>query len=530
MSDTASIPTLLDTAEGKTLYVDGEPFLMRAGEVHNSTSSSIAWMGRAWEKAGELGMNTLLTPVTWELVEPVEGTFDFSGVDALIDQAREQGGHLVLLWFGAWKNGQCSYAPAWVKRDTDRFWRAEPVKGVRKMALKDFYNFPYTTLSAFCEETLRMDARAFARLMAHLRDYDAERHTVLAIQVENECGLQGAARDHVDAADAAFLQEVPEGLVSFMRENVDGLAPDIASALSAGTGAGSWKEVFGPCAEELFQTYHTARYVNTVAEAGRREYPLPTLANSWLDKGEAPGVFPTGGPNARVLEVWRWAAPSIDVCSPDIYIPAFCETCDAFRKLGNPLLVPETATHAYAAARTMWAIGHHHALACSPFGFEEMGEPFSDETGALLGMDTSDPALRTPQDPTEYQAVNEALSGLFTHAGGYGAMEAVISECGRQQTLELGSWHLDVAFGDAPGAVLVLPEGEDGAYLLVLNATVTLVSSDEALPHVDLALLEDGSFDQNGRWVADRRLNGDEVLFLRYEEPTLLRMEVLSYR
>ena len=105
MSGHTSIPHLALVDGSTTLMVHGRPFLMLAGEVHNSTSSSEAWMSRAWDKAGELGLNTLYVPVTWELVEPEEGVFDFTVVDALIDQARERGGHLVLLWFGAWKNG-----------------------------------------------------------------------------------------------------------------------------------------------------------------------------------------------------------------------------------------------------------------------------------------------------------------------------------------------------------------------------------------------------------------------------------------
>lgn len=88
---------------------------MLAGEVHNSNSSSIEYMEQVWDQAESLGMNSLLLPVTWELVEPEEGVFDFELVDGLIEQARRWGKKLGFLWFGAWKNAQCYYAPAWVK-------------------------------------------------------------------------------------------------------------------------------------------------------------------------------------------------------------------------------------------------------------------------------------------------------------------------------------------------------------------------------------------------------------------------------
>ena len=99
----------------KLLMVEDKPFIMLAGEVHNSNASSVEYMEGVYDQADRLGMNTLLLPVSWELVEPREGVFDFSLVDGLIEQARRRGKKLSFLWFGAWKNAQCYYAPEWVK-------------------------------------------------------------------------------------------------------------------------------------------------------------------------------------------------------------------------------------------------------------------------------------------------------------------------------------------------------------------------------------------------------------------------------
>jgi hypothetical protein len=44
-------------------------------------------------------------------MEPEPGRFDFASVDALVAGAREHHLHLVLLWFGTWKNGQAHYVP-----------------------------------------------------------------------------------------------------------------------------------------------------------------------------------------------------------------------------------------------------------------------------------------------------------------------------------------------------------------------------------------------------------------------------------
>ena len=105
------IPYIVQQGNRKVLMVNGAPFIMLAGEVHNSNSSSVEYMEQVWSRAKELGMNTLLLPVTWELIEPQEGIFDFSIVDALIQQARKREKKLGFLWFGSWKNAQCYYTP-----------------------------------------------------------------------------------------------------------------------------------------------------------------------------------------------------------------------------------------------------------------------------------------------------------------------------------------------------------------------------------------------------------------------------------
>lgn len=526
-----SLPRLVRRDASQVLMVDGEPFVMLAGEVHNSCSSSAKTLGTAFDKAVVLGMNSVVIPVTWELIEPEEGVFDFSTVDFALDLARERGLRLELLWFGAWKNAQCYYAPAWVKRDLDRFQRAEPVAGQRKTTIMGGM-LGYTALSLFCPATREADAKAFASLMGHLREVDGGERTVLCVQVENESGLMGAAREHSPAADEAFARDVPQDLVQALRDSRDTLAPDIAAALDAGAGEGSWEEVFGAVAEELFSVYHMASYVEAVAAAGKRTYPLPLTVNCWLDKGGEPGSYPTGGPVARVMEVWKHVAPSIDVIGPDIYVPAFCDVCDAYRKLDNPLFIPETSTHSYAAPRELWAVGHHHAICYSPFGFEDMGEPADTVIGSLFGMDTSDPALATPQDADEYAQVTVLLKQLLASAPdviGTGRMDAVISERPDQDTMTFGSFGVSVSYlGSLPGACLAVSAGEDELFVLGLRCMVEPVSADEARPNVDILVLEDGSF-VDGEWVADRRLNGDEASLIICNEPTLLHLKLFVY-
>jgi beta-galactosidase GanA len=111
------IPRLARQGEATQLLVDGKPFLILGGELGNSSASSLDYLSAQWPTLKALNLNTVLAPVSWDQIEPVEGRFDFTVVDGVIDQARAHDARLVLLWFGSWKNSMSSYAPAWVKRD-----------------------------------------------------------------------------------------------------------------------------------------------------------------------------------------------------------------------------------------------------------------------------------------------------------------------------------------------------------------------------------------------------------------------------
>ena len=529
-------PHLARHNDTTVLMVDEKPFILLAGEVHNSNASSAEYMERVWDQAEELGMNGLLLPVAWETVEPVEGQFDFSLVDQLILQARAREKKLVLLWFGSWKNAECMYAPEWIKRDLKRFRRAQIEKGKNKAPRKNFYYIPYTSLSYLCMESRDADARAFGRLMAHLRDFDGEAHTVVAVQVENETGLLGAAREASDEADALFASPVPEDFAAYMRAHADTMAADVRAAVENGEASGAWEQVFGPAAEEIFSAYHIARYVDTVAAAGKREYPLPMAVNCWLDKGEEPGKYPSGGPVSRMNEVWRFCAPHIDLHCPDIYVPDFCGVCDEYTRRGGPLFIPECATHSYSGPRLVYTVGHYHAVCYAPFGFEDMGQPFSAAQSYLFGVDVTDPALKTPQDRGEYGWFNRTLASMMpmlTERYGTRDLQAVCSERSEDCVLDFGAFQVQAVF-DHPmlqkrdGVCLGLRTGVEECYLVVCRCGLNLASGDGEKPNLDILTLEEGRL-EDGAWHVIRRLNGDEAAFLKYDEPTLLRLRVFTY-
>src|ERR1700752_5025468 len=118
-----ALPHLEKRGATTQLIVDGKPFLMLSGGLNNSSSSSLDYTKPLWPKLAAMSLNTVITPLSWETIEPTEGKFDFSLVDGLVTQAREQNLHVVFLWLASWKNGMSSYAPGWVKGNPKRFPR-----------------------------------------------------------------------------------------------------------------------------------------------------------------------------------------------------------------------------------------------------------------------------------------------------------------------------------------------------------------------------------------------------------------------
>jgi beta-galactosidase GanA len=517
-------PSLVRRGEATELVVAGKPFLILGGELGNSTASDRAALAPLWPEFRALGLNTVLAPVSWERIEPEERKFDFASVDALIEDARASDLHLVLLWFGAWKNSMSSYVPAWVKCDSRRFPRVHDPEG---KAIE--------MLSAFDPNARQADARAFAALMTHLKAVDSQRRTVLMVQVENEVGMLGAAREHGPAADAAFAAPVPRALVDRL---ASATAESPARALWQANGArraGSWRTLFGDGdkAEEIFTAWHFARYVESVAAAGKAVYPLPLYVNAALARpGKRPGDYPAGGPLPPLLEIWRAGAPSIDLIAPDIYFPNFREIAAAY---GRPLFVPEAerAGDPRFGADAWLAAGAFGAIGFSPFAIDTVA---GSEAAASLG--------RT------YRLLASIAPILLDarRLGEVAGFAAPVSFDGRvdetPQSAVLGDYRFTVSFVDpwtpradqridAHGGLIIRTGPED--YLVAGEGlVVTVAPADPAAGSAGIDRDEQGRY-IDGSWHEDRRLNGDEThqgrhIRLPPGAPSLQRVRLYRYR
>ena len=156
----------LVTRNGVTRFeIDGKPFVMFGGELHNSTSSSERYMEEigVWGQMKAGNFNTVIASSSWELVEPEEGKYDFSSVDHVIRNARRHGLKVVMIWFASWKNGTSTYAPGYVKRNPKKY----PL-----VLDRDGKNL--NVLSTFGRASMEADRKAYSALMRHIREIDTD--------------------------------------------------------------------------------------------------------------------------------------------------------------------------------------------------------------------------------------------------------------------------------------------------------------------------------------------------------------------
>ena len=487
----AQIPHLQKQGSATQLIVGGQPFLILGGELHNSSSSNLDYMRPIWRRMTVMNFNTVLAGVSWELVEPAEGHYDFRLVDGLIQSARRTNLRLVLLWFGSWKNGMSSYIPVWVKKDFKRFPRVRLQNG----------NTP-EVLSTLAPASWEADAKAFGALMRHIKEFDAKENTVLMVQVENEVGVLGDSRDRSEPANAAFSKDVPKALLDNLKKNRESLYSDFKKRWEAAgsKSSGTWEQVFGasPETDEIFMAWHYALYVDKVAAAGKAEYALPLFANTWLSNPDhKPGNWPSGGPQPQVLDIWRAAAPHLDFLSPDIYQANFAEWCRRFTHAGNPLFIPEMQRAADGARNIFYAIGQHDAIGTSPFAVDSI----EDAKQAPLGK--------------SYEVLQQLAPLILKHQGKGEMAGFLLDKAHPSVKAQLGGYELDISldsifgFNAETGYGLIIATRPDEFMGAGSGFRIAFSAKTPGPKLVGIGTIEEESY-FNGTWSPGRRLNGDE--------------------
>jgi hypothetical protein len=509
------IPRIVKKDGRFALFVDGAPYLMLGAQVHNS-STWPSMFPQIWPAMEFLNVNTVEIPIYWEQFEAQPGHYDYSMVDTLLKEGREHHVHLVLLWFGTWKNGSQHYMPEWMKLDPVRY---------AHVVNKDGH--PVDSPSPYATATLEADKKAFTALMGHLKASDPER-TVIMVQVENEAGTSGGTlRDYSPAAQKLFEAPVP---------------PDVLSAMQVKTASPSpnWQEAFGTEAEVNFHAWSVARYIGQVAAAGKAVYPLPLYANAALRdplKPGAPGSYESGGPTDNVLSIWKVAAPALDVLGPDIYFqnnaPVYLKVLELYHRDDNALFVPETG--GAANARFFFSALGLQAIGYSPFGMDFARTRTPAETMSPKDREAS----------WEPWAMNYRLIGPMqreiARLNFEGKLKAVAEVQGKvTETLPFGAWNAVVSYGanrrvapvgnpEPTGRALVAQLKDDQFLVTGYFCRVDFQPAD-ANTNRQYLRVEEGTY-ENGVFKFLRILNGDETDYgLNFvTEPVVLRVSLAKY-
>lgn len=526
MSSKKEMPQIKKDKNGRSVWlVDGAPYIALAGEIHNSSSSSLQYMDeKVWPALRPLHMNTVILPVAWETIEPEEGKFDFSLPDGLIAAARREQVRLVILWFGLWKNGISTYIPGWAKK-------ASSGTGARFFRARDAFGRPLDCISPFCTDAVTADAAAFRALMQHLAEVDTDR-TVIAVQVENEMGILGADRDYCGAANRAFEQPIPQPVADWFGVR------------------GNWQQAFGRDGAEMMMAWQYAGAVEQIASQGKSVYPLPMYVNAWLQQHpDRAGKYPCGGPIAKMRDVWRLAAPSIDCYAPDIYVNHYRDVCDEYAAAGNPLFIPEVRATKDSASFLFYAVGKHNALCFAPFGIEDLCGKRQDEADPSLlatlniGAGAFDVSNAGERLAAAYDLIGN-MQELIREAHAQGRIHAFLEYNDAGVTIPLEKYDAQISYTGASGSFFggpgkrpdsavaggfIIEQSEDEFLICGTGFSVNFLPKPGVQAVTGILRKEEGRY-RGGVWIPGRVLNGDEGYFIHLSDfPQVQRVWLYSY-
>lgn len=500
-------PTIEERDGTYQLIINGEPFIILGGQIFNSSAWPVV-LDDLWPRFEELSFNTIEVPIYWEAIEPKQGEYDFSNANYLIEKATDHNLKLIFLWFATWKNGRMTYAPEWIKENSSTYTRVVDEKGEKQ-----------NILSPHCDATLEADKKAFHSLLDHIKDID-DNQTVIMVQPENEPGLLDTVRDHSAEATEDFESEVPDELIDAL--NVK---------------EGTWQEVFGNDAEEVFTAYHVASYIDEVASAGKEAYSLPMYVNAWIreQRFQRPEEYPTGGPTSNVLDVWKAAAPHIDFLAPDLYIgndEKFSQICDAYDRNDNPLFIPEMGRGMGYARKLISAIGNQHALGVAPYGIDRQ-----DPTKRV------DPSFEHIEPQIETFRLLEPVLPVIATLRGTDHLKAATERPGlTDELLQFDKYDLLLTFQetaaafsldenkDATGRVIVARLGPDEFLITGFDTQFEFRTPQESDATAEVLSVKEGTYDGKGTWHTERRWNGDALHYSQLpNDGATIRMK-LQYR
>ena len=509
--------------------VDGKPFFSVGAQMNNSSSYDAFRLERAFHIVKKTGLNTVAAPVYWECLEPEEGVYDDSQITGILEMAEKYDLHVTVLWFGTWKNGNSHYIPEWVKTDHERFTWVRTADGT-----------PVRTISPACQAACERDCAAFTELCRYIAKADTG-HRVLAIQVENEPGIIGSARDYSQASQEEFEGQVPQPVAEYAGKT------------------GTWEEVFGFDAAEFYSAWKFSTYIEKVVEAGKAVTDLPMYTNVWLGEmhSRIAGVdYPSGGAVCKTLELFRIGAPGLDTISPDTYLqdmPVWKKLNAAYEDGVHPYYIPELMPSALAATEAIQAVVENGLCGVHFFGLDALAgpddsilPPFAEAVNSLKTLVNMKPLIEKYQGSgklyavTQYEGMSEQYIDFGDYIGSVRFDNRNNDLMAKKTDGTRDNLHMFADYSNERGKGLICYEG-DGKFWLAGNAWRLMLypkSSIEAATNAAhsadflnqrtqaFLTVREGYFDETGTYQITRRRNGDEADYGFWVTPDVGVVEV----
>ena len=172
------------------LEVDGEPFALYGAQIRIDIFRNCDYMDWTdieayFDKAVELGVNTVELSHTWRMVEPEMDRYDFTPIDRLLGMASRRGLKVELLWFGSNMIGDSYsfFVPDYILRQK-RLHLLRNDEG-RATALYGYDHILYLDDPWLMER----ECKAVRTLFDHIYEWDKKhggKHPVITCQIENE--------------------------------------------------------------------------------------------------------------------------------------------------------------------------------------------------------------------------------------------------------------------------------------------------------------------------------------------------------
>jgi hypothetical protein len=218
-----------------------------------------------------------------------------------------------------------------------------------------------------------------------------------------------------------------------------------------------------------------------------------------------PGQYNSGGPLPHSLDIYHAGAPHLDFFSPDIYFDNFAEWAARYNRVGNAVFVPEARGGSTGSANAFYTFGELDAIGFSPFAID----------GRMELPDTEKLETIRQSISTAYSTLAH-LAPLILQKQGTGEMAAIVleGEAQRAGRIFLGGYTIEVRRLGPPNdsriGVLVIEESANQFLVAGSGAAQLSFSPDsEGAPIAGIASIDQEEL-IDGKWIRQRRLNGDE--------------------